>query len=365
MAIEELTAVVAPPDNPFESGDETAWRDIEKQMKLTFPSDYRDFIRTYGSGHFSFAAGGFVKIYNPFSHLFQDEVLMQCENYRAFRMGEGRREYPYNVYPKKGGILALGFDDLESNELYWITKGDPEEWKLLHRSRDNACEEIDVALTTFLARAFSREQIPVLWSESIPAGDVRFHAEPTPAAPEIYPTTIYELYQENKNQTNFWVIKDNQKDTVYHIKTIGGKTSGRLEWPFEYQIIADCYANGELRVSEANMTMLRDQRVFLSVAAPDNLSRPAVLPKSIYNLYRENGEQAGFWVRSTWSPLGAMYIKSIEGKEAGPLSVETVPPHHCRDYLVIADHYCNNQLCEKDYPVDHAEANSWVRIAPP
>jgi hypothetical protein len=367
VAIEELTAVVTPPKTPFEGGDEKTWRQIEKKLKVTFPRDYWDFIRTYGSGFFTFEGGGFVKIYNPFSRLFQDDVLFLCGNYLGFQVGEGRKAYPYKVFPKRGGILALGMDDLESNELYWITKGDPDQWKLLHRSRDNACEEMEGPLTTFLSNVFSGRLVPPLWSGSFPHGvkAVGFHAEPTPPIPDVDPTTIYDLYQENGNQTGFWVTTVDDNRMVYHIKTIGGMGSGPLVWPFEYEIIADCYANGELRVRETDLTMMKDHRIFLLVSAPDNRELPSLLLKNIYDLYRENGNKAGFWVRETFRPATAMFIKTVEGKESGPLSVRTVPQDRCRDYPVVTDQYWENKLQTSDCLLDHAEQNSFIRIAPP
>src|SRR5262245_33004051 len=155
MAIEELIAVVAPPECPLELGDEDTWRLVERQMKTKFPIDYWDLIRTYGSGLFAFGDHDFVKIYNPFSRLFESDVLDLCENYLGFREEEGRKAYPYKVHPTKGGIFPLGVDSLESNELYWITARSPDPWRLLLRSAENECEEFDGPLTTFLAKAFS------------------------------------------------------------------------------------------------------------------------------------------------------------------------------------------------------------------
>jgi hypothetical protein len=369
MAIEELKAVVSPPKKPLESGDEKSWRQIEKNMKIKFPQDYWDLIHTYGSGSFNLKGGGFVQIYNPFSRLYEENVLFLCENYRGFQDGEGKKAYPYKVFPKKGGLLGLGVDDLESNEIYWITKGDPDQWKLLHRSADNECQELEGPLTSFLAKVFSRQLALNLWSGSLPNGvkGVRFQAEATPPAPEIDPTTIYDLYRENGNKADFWV-KDNEGILgygLYHVKSIGGKVSGQLVWPFEYQILGDLYYNGELCDRESDLTMLKNRRSFLLVPPPKDLKLPSEFLMNIYALYAQNGNKAGFWVREPLRPAYAIFVKTVEGKKSGPLSVETVPAGDYRDYPVIADEFLQGKLETKDGLLHHAEHNSYIRVAPP
>src|SRR5207248_4783662 len=113
-----------------------------------------------------------------------------------------------------------------------------------------------------------------LWSESLPDGvkGVSFQPEAAPPEPDVFPTTIDNLYWENGNQAGFWVIEtDRQPNTLYHIKTLGGKTSGPLVAPFDHEIIADYYCNGELRTRDIDLTSSKERRTFLLIAAPDNL----------------------------------------------------------------------------------------------
>ncbi len=277
MAIEELKLVVPPPAQPLEVGSDKAWKAIERQMKIKFPQDYREFISTYGSGRFVFDESGRVEIFNPFVRLFHENVLSLCENYRAFQIGEGKKNYPYEVWPEKGGIIALGIDDLESGVLYWIPKGKPDDWAILHCSRDNVAEEFHGPLTSFLARAFRYDRIPAIWTEVLDHQKklIEFVPEATPPEPEVYPTTIRDLYMDNHNKCGFWVktATGGNYYIYYLIKTIGGRTEGVQKYPFDETIIADSYFNGKLVGLDVDLTGMRDHPVFFLTEPPQGLDR--------------------------------------------------------------------------------------------
>ena len=44
VSIQDLTRVVPPPAKPVETGREKRWREVEKELKIKFPKDYKEFI---------------------------------------------------------------------------------------------------------------------------------------------------------------------------------------------------------------------------------------------------------------------------------------------------------------------------------
>jgi len=50
MALHELIRVLPPPTHPHDTGSLAEWAAVESRLGIVFPSDYKDYIRAYGSG---------------------------------------------------------------------------------------------------------------------------------------------------------------------------------------------------------------------------------------------------------------------------------------------------------------------------
>src|SRR5438874_1476982 len=53
MSLSELMAVVSPPQNPIEIGNESQLVAIEEKMGTRLPDDYRAFAEKFGTGRFT------------------------------------------------------------------------------------------------------------------------------------------------------------------------------------------------------------------------------------------------------------------------------------------------------------------------
>ncbi|HEY2082197.1 MAG TPA: hypothetical protein VGI88_05385, partial [Verrucomicrobiae bacterium] len=119
MALDELKAIVRPPQRPSEVGDFAAWREIESKIGLILPSDYKGFVFTYGTGLFA----RFYRIYNPFS-LSKFMALHPSIQRTCAGIGEIKRAWPaqvpYAIYPSVPGLLPWGNDE-NGNDYYWLT----------------------------------------------------------------------------------------------------------------------------------------------------------------------------------------------------------------------------------------------------
>jgi hypothetical protein len=166
MSVEEIMAVVRPPEKPDEVEDENSWAFIERELGITLPSDYREFIFRFGSGVLCYH----FRVFNVFSkdqYIGLPGVHRVCENLRAFKKEEGDEYIPYAIFPERPGILPWG-NDCNGNEYYWFTQGGPEEWTVVKSERGGPLwKEFGYTMTTFLAKALKRE-VGGLWSGKFP-----------------------------------------------------------------------------------------------------------------------------------------------------------------------------------------------------
>lgn len=63
MSLQRLMELVPAPRRPIETGTSDDWRLVEQRLGTELPSDYKAFIRHYGSGHFN----DFIVPFNPFA----------------------------------------------------------------------------------------------------------------------------------------------------------------------------------------------------------------------------------------------------------------------------------------------------------
>ena len=256
MSIEALTDIVAPPENPLNTGPPERWDAVCNELGTQLPSDCRDLALTYGSGYFA----GHITVFNPFDDAYRRAVDSNLETHRVWTEGE-EHEIPYGFFPEPRSLLPWGEDD-QSNSLWWLTEGEPDDWPVVLRPSGNAEGEfyrLDMSMTWFLALLFSKAMSgnPIWKRDHLMYPETRqFTPEPLSV---WYPEpldykSVYELYRENGDKARFFVRKESY-DTVgcpglFYIQSIGGQTEGDLQGdPPEYNdavVVADEYVNGEL-----------------------------------------------------------------------------------------------------------------------
>ena len=154
MAIAELLAVVSPPSNPINAENGNHWTLAEQWIGFGLPDDFRDFATHYGSGKI---CGNYLGILNPLStDNFQDAVTSFAEVLRDVKRP---REYPYDVFPDRPGLLPWGSDE-NGNYLHWLTEGEANAWPIIVESHEGELERFDMSMTTFLAKALTNEIRP-------------------------------------------------------------------------------------------------------------------------------------------------------------------------------------------------------------
>lgn len=149
MSIIKLKSLVPPPVRPFEIGTIDQWRAVEQELGVELPSDYREFVFTYGTGMFA----GFYVVYNPCSAMKTANLLTKistlCQQEREFKR-EFPDAVPYRIHPDRPGLLPWGGDE-NGNYYYWITDGPPDSWLVVSDEvRGEGFREYGRCMTDFL-----------------------------------------------------------------------------------------------------------------------------------------------------------------------------------------------------------------------
>lgn len=157
MTNERFNLLVPAPKKPVyslcnESNAEQVrhWKEIEEEMGIVFPIDYKFFIQTHGEGSFF----EFLEIISPFSPR-KNGMLTTTKFYR-----ENDVQDIFPMYPDEGGLLYIGGDE-NSNSLFWLTQGKPDLWKIVYASE--AIEEVVIyrySLTVFLSNFVQGMSLP-------------------------------------------------------------------------------------------------------------------------------------------------------------------------------------------------------------
>lgn len=156
MAIENLLKAVPPPAMPFEVY-EGPWEPVETFFGTALPSDYKEFVRLYGSGYFmEFLRVRVPRAWNEYARIASQARIIT----RIFRGLEPLDPYPYPFWPETGGLLPFATTD-NGDELFWLTEGPPDTWRVVVWDRGlGEFETLDCGLTDFLAGLATGEILP-------------------------------------------------------------------------------------------------------------------------------------------------------------------------------------------------------------
>ena len=165
MTIENIIKVILPPAAPVETFDNGDWAIIEAELGTQLPQDYKDFVRLYGLGYFmEFLGINIPRCSNPNVRLERDAHVV-AGIFRALEQVEDPSPYPF--WPALGGLLACGGTD-DGDFLFWLTRGEPEEWPIVVWDRGQGTfEAFECDLTDFLAGLATGEIVPKEFPEDL------------------------------------------------------------------------------------------------------------------------------------------------------------------------------------------------------
>lgn len=253
MAVEALTGVVAPPEEPLEAGPESDWEAVQTDLGIRLPNDLLDFCLVYGSG--TFVELG-MTVFNPFSISYRHRLDATASRVQSLKDAEGDAEVPFDVFPQLPGLFPWGYDD-QGAGLFWLAEGDPDDWVILVRGHESTeYHHYEMPLTTFLAEVMQGEiWLTEIWSdellEDLCDGELHVTFQPFVFVPDTIPRySIYQLYAQNGNRTGFWAKHAHweiEGGGIVYVTSIDGKSEGPLigDNP-EGKVLTDFYQKGVL-----------------------------------------------------------------------------------------------------------------------
>lgn len=171
--MDKLNYILTPPEKPNNIGNEARWKDFFSVLGTELPPDYIKFIQTYGTG----GVDNFLWILTPFVN---DEnvnfTVRQKEISDAYIQSKTSfpQYYKHNIYPQIGGLLPWGYTD-NGDELYWLTTGKPDEWKVVvYESRSHINYTYSLRMVDFLFGLITKELVCEAFPDDFPSDEPQF-----------------------------------------------------------------------------------------------------------------------------------------------------------------------------------------------
>lgn len=151
MTIKSLLDLVQPPLNPSATGDDEAWKKLERILDFPFPDEYKACINIYGSGTFSDT----IILISPFEdHAYQDWIRTELEYYSSTRE-KFPELFQFSIYPSKGGLYPWAMTS-SGEKIYWETLDIPDEWPIIaYSTRGPEFERWKLPVSEFLYKWIS------------------------------------------------------------------------------------------------------------------------------------------------------------------------------------------------------------------
>lgn len=122
----QLKALLGVPDF---APSPVSWSDVEAELGLALPHDYKEFCDYYPAMELD----DFLYLTHPTAHDKNDNFLSNAVIQGAALselVEEDPHQYAYGSYPALGGLLAWGVNAFGQN-IYWATEGKPGDWKVV------------------------------------------------------------------------------------------------------------------------------------------------------------------------------------------------------------------------------------------
>jgi hypothetical protein len=157
MVLSELLAVVPPPLPQAAHADPARWERVEAEMGLRFPTDYKEFIDTFGAVMLPQE----MWVYSPFAepehlNLFrQNETMLPVLKSLINDLGG----YPHDFYPSSPGLLQVARSWVKDLDVFWVASRDHSNWPMFLAGRwiESEYRQYDCSFTSFLAKLYRGE----------------------------------------------------------------------------------------------------------------------------------------------------------------------------------------------------------------
>jgi hypothetical protein len=152
--LHQLLALVPTPNTPVRSVVEHDWADVETQLDLQLPVDYKAVCEAYGRGQFA----RYISILD----LRSDDLRIAIGRAKITR--DHQMQWPQfttsiPIYPEKSGMFLLGLTEVNGG-IYWRTTEHGESIILTDSKDSEFFIEYQMSLSSFLLKWFLGEVKP-------------------------------------------------------------------------------------------------------------------------------------------------------------------------------------------------------------
>jgi hypothetical protein len=136
-SFEDLKECLVPPDDPIGTGSPEEWTAVEHRIEFPLPSDYKQFVSTYGRG----AIGDEVFVLSPFidrvaiyhleSEIARERLVYRQTTEQGFleRIFDERHAY-LGYEPRPAGLIPWGGDQSGGTAFWETPDSDPDRWTM-------------------------------------------------------------------------------------------------------------------------------------------------------------------------------------------------------------------------------------------
>ena len=171
MYMDKLKAILKLPEIIYNKGNDQKWIVFQKNYNCKFPSEYKKFIDTYGTG----SINDFLWILTPYEsnkeiNLFHKaEVMRTSYNYMK-DMFPG--DFNYSIYPEEGGLLPWGYTD-NGDELFFDLKN---EFIVVIETRYSDVYKYKMGMVEFLYKLFTKKIKCNAFPDDFISGEVEYNS---------------------------------------------------------------------------------------------------------------------------------------------------------------------------------------------
>lgn len=178
-SVEQLTLVL-PRTNPGQPKD---WPSVARQLGTELPSDYKEFIETFGGGY----VDSYLHIVEPDCPNEACELVdFVEERTEALEyLWDSSEDKPHELAEPGDRLIACAMTD-NGEYVYWLAKAgqDPDDWTVMvNEARGEWWEHLDMSFARFLLSSLTGEIRCEILSDDFPTSPHTFHAYSDPSWP--------------------------------------------------------------------------------------------------------------------------------------------------------------------------------------
>jgi hypothetical protein len=176
--LKRLKTLQPPPEHPVGTSSLEPWEEIEARVGAHLPSDYKEYVASYGAGRWA----DFLGIMTPFYKWKHPEGVDYVEWSRTRLRGLDQVHVdfpefapPFYEFPARDGLLPIGYTD-NGGTICWQTAGAPDNWGVVVLAEEYPLgyDKFETSLTGFLVGLLERRLVPSTFPRD-------FFPIPTPA----------------------------------------------------------------------------------------------------------------------------------------------------------------------------------------